>query len=119
MKTTKIMKSITALVILIFVAQLSYAAVHDPKEANELKTTMKKYVAYPEFAKENLQTGFVVIAFNVDDQGKIIVKAINGSTPEFKEYVEQKLKDVVLENPQNYQDKTQYYRFDFQLVNDY
>ena len=119
MKTTKMMKSIAAFVILMFAVHVIYAAVHDPKEANELRITMKKYVPYPEFAKESYQTGFVVIAFNVDYQGKIVVKAINGSTPKFKEYVEEKLKDVVLENPQAYQDKTQYYRFDFQLVNDY
>ncbi len=119
MKTAIFLKSFTAVVLMIFATGLIFGSVHDPKGTNSLKQFMTKNVPYPEFAKENNQTGFVVIAFTVENDGKIIIKNINGSTPEFKEYVENKLKELKLDDPQLYQDKTQYYRFDFQLINDY
>jgi hypothetical protein len=119
MKTQVILRSVTILTVMIFAAQISFAGIHDPKAVTALKKVMEKEVPYPAFAKENLQTGFAVISFDVDNDGKILLKQINASTPEFKEYVEEKLKDITLENPEQYQGETQYYRFDFKLINDY
>ena len=117
MKNQLILKSVTAFVILIFAAEISFADVHDPKATNTLKKVMLKEVPYPAFAKENFESGFAVISFNVDNNGQIILKAINASTPEFKDYVESKLKEITLPNPEWYQGETQYFRFDFQLIN--
>ena len=118
MKTSNFMKSIIAVVVLIFVAEFSFAGISNPKEKNDLKTVMKTHVVYPEFAKENNLTGFVVVAFYVDANGGITVKEINASSMYFQQYIENKLKELVLENPATYSGKTQYYRFDFQLIND-
>ncbi len=119
MKTQFMLKSATAMLILILTANIGFAGIHYPKATNALKKVMQKEVPYPAFAKENLETGFAVISFDVDNNGKILLKQINASTPEFKEYVEEKLKDITLEDPEQYQGETQYYRFDFQLINDY
>jgi hypothetical protein len=119
MKTNAILRSITVVVILFLAANISFAGIHDPKATSELKKVMQKEVPYPKFAQENLQTGFAVISFDVDSKGKILLKAINASTPEFKDYVEEKLKDITFEKPELFQGETQYYRFDFQLINDY
>jgi hypothetical protein len=117
MKNQLILKSVTAFVILIFAAGVIFADVHDPKATISLKKVMLKEVPYPAFAQENFESGFAVISFDVDNQGKIILKAINASTPKFKEYVEGKLKEITLPNPSWYQGETQYFRFDFQLIN--
>ncbi len=117
MKTSIILKSVTAVVILIFAANFCFAGNHKPKNTNELKTIIKKHIEYPEFAKENKLSGFVVVAFNIDNTGKITVNEINSNSYYFLQYVENKLGELVLENPQDYVDKTLYYRFDFQLLN--
>jgi hypothetical protein len=92
------------------------AGVKDPKKLNDLKVIVKKHVVYPEYAKENNLTGFVIVAFEVDNNGKILISQINSNLYFFQEYVVIKLQQLVLKNPENYQDKTQYYRFDFQLL---
>jgi len=118
MKTQFILKSITAFVIMILAANFSMAGIHNPEAADALKKVMKKQLPYPNFAQETFQTGFAVIAFSVDNNGKIILKDINASTPEFRNYVEEKIKDIKLEKPELYQGETQYYRFDFKLINE-
>ncbi len=118
MKTTVTFKSITIIVIMILAATLCFAATHHPKESNDLKKFMEKHVGYPEFAKENSLSGFVVISFEVTKEGRIDLKAINASTPDFKDYVENKLKNLTIDNPQKYQGKTNYYRFDFHIIPD-
>lgn len=118
MKTSNFMKSIIAVVVLIFVAEFSFAGISNPKETKDLKTVMKTHVVYPEFAKENNLTGFVVVAFDVDADGGITVKEINANSLYLQQYVENKLKELVLENPTSYIGTTQYYRFEFQLLND-
>ncbi len=117
MKTSLIFKSITTFVILIFAAEISFAKTHDPEKTNDLKTIITKNIVYPEFAKDNRLSGFVVVAFAVDNAGKINVKEINADSDYFQQYVEAKLKDLVLADPQRYQNKTIYYRFDFHLLN--
>ena len=77
MKTTVTFKSITIIVIMILAATLCFAATHHPKESNDLKKFMEKHVGYPEFAKENSLSGFVVISFEVTKEGRIDLKAIN------------------------------------------
>jgi hypothetical protein len=119
MKTSIILRSIAVFAIMILAAEISFSGIHDPKETSALKQFMTKNVPYPAFAKENYQEGYVVIAFNVENDGKITIKDINGSTPEFKEYVENKLKELIMEDPQMYQGELHYYRFDFKLINDY
>ncbi|MEI6122950.1 MAG: hypothetical protein WCQ95_04910 [Bacteroidota bacterium] len=118
MKTSIFTKSLTAVAVLIFTMQLGFAANHHPDEANNLKKFMEKNVPYPEFAKEKFLSGFVVISFTVENGGEITLKAINGSTPEFKDYVETKLKSLKMDKPEKYLGKTHYYKFDFQLLSD-
>ena len=117
MKKSVLLKSVLAVIVFIFTIQISMAGVRDPKKLNDLKVIVKKHVVYPEYAKENNLTGFVVVAFEVDNDGKIIISQINSNLYFFQEYVVNKLKELVLTNPENYQDKTQYFRFDFRLVN--
>jgi hypothetical protein len=117
MKKSVLLKSVTAVVLFVFTIQLTMAGVRDPKKTSDLRMIVKKHVLYPEYAKENNMTGFVVVAFEVDNNGKIIISQINSNLYFFQEYVMGKLQELVLKNPENYRDKTHYYRFDFQLMN--
>ena len=117
MKKSVLLKSVLAFIVFLFTIQISMAGVKDPKKLNDLKVIVKKHVVYPEYAKENNLTGFVVVAYEVDNNGKILITEINSNLYFFQEYVIGKLQELVLKNPENYQDKTQYYRFDFQLLN--
>jgi hypothetical protein len=116
MKKSVLLKSVLAFIVFLFTVQISMAGVKDPKKLNDLKVIVKKHVVYPEYAKENNLTGFVIVAFEVDNNGKILISQINSNLYFFQEYVVIKLQQLVLKNPENYQDKTQYYRFDFQLL---
>jgi hypothetical protein len=119
MKKSVLLKSVLAVVVFIFTIEISLAAVHDPKKTNDLNMIIKKHVLYPAYAQENNMTGFVVVAFNVNNEGKIVINQINSNLYYFQDYVINKLKELVLDDPKNYQDNNQYYyRFDFQLLKD-
>jgi hypothetical protein len=118
MKKSVLLKSVMAVIVFMFTVQITMAGVRDPKKTNDLNMIMKKQVVYPAYAQENNITGFVVVAFEVDNDGKIIIEQINSNQNYFQEYVVNKLKEVVLKNPQNYQGNTHYFRFDFQLLKD-
>jgi hypothetical protein len=117
MKKSILLKSVLALVVFIFTFEITFAGVHDPKKTNDLNVIVKKQVVYPAYAQENNLTGFVVVAFKVDNEGKIVINQINSNLYYFQDYVINKLKELVLKDPKNYQDNDQYYyRFDFQLL---
>jgi len=117
MKTSVLIKSVFAVIIFIFTVQITLAGVHDPKKINDMNLIIKQQVVYPAYAQENNLTGFVVVAFKVDNDGKIVIEQINSSLSYFQDYVINKLKELVLKDPKNYQDNSlYYYRFDFQLL---
>lgn len=116
MKTKLIMKSISVLVILIFAVSLSHASVNNRKPVTDLKTMIKNSVTYPEIAKKNQLSGFVLVSFNLDTNGKINVSEINANSIFLRQYVENKFKEIKIENPKTYSDNTFYYRFDFKLI---
>jgi len=116
MKTNLIKKSISLFVILIFTASISIASTSPRKSATDLKTIITSTVTYPEFAKENNLSGFVVISFHVDENGKIILNELNSNSVYFQVYVENKLKEIQIKNPDSHTGKTYYYRFDFELL---
>jgi hypothetical protein len=55
----------------------------------------------------------------VNQDGHVVINGINASSSYFKEYVEEKLKDVVVPNAEKFQGQTNYYRFDFKLIDNY
>jgi hypothetical protein len=116
MKKSVLLKSVMAVIVFIFTIEISLAGVRDPKKSSDLKMIVKNQMVYPAYAQENNLTGFVVVAFEIDNNGKIIISQINSNLKYFQEYVINKLEEVVLKNPEKYQDKTHYYRFDFQLL---
>jgi len=116
MKTNLIKKSISLFVILIFAASISIASTSPRKSTTDLKTIISSSVTYPEFAKENNLSGFVVISFHIDESGKIILNELNSNSVYFQVYVENKLKEIQISNPAAHTGKTYYYRFDFELI---
>jgi hypothetical protein len=119
MKKSVLLKSVLAVIVFIFTIEITFAGVHDPKKTNDLNQIIKKHVVYPAVAQENNLTGFVVVAFKVDNEGKIVINQINSNLFYFQDYVITKLKELVLKDPKNYQDNDPYYyRFDFQLLKD-
>ncbi len=119
MKKSVLLKSVMAFVVLIFVAKISMAGIHDPKAVNELKQILNEQVKYPQYAQENLMTGFAVVAFNVNHEGKVNIEEISASSFYFKEYVESKLRELVLNDAYKYEGQTIYFRFDFKLIDNY
>jgi len=117
MKTTTLKKSFAALVILIFAATMTVASAAPRKTATDLKSLVRSTVTYPKFAKENQLSGFVVVSFNIDETGKINISELNTNSIYFQLYVENKLKEIQIQDPEAYSGKTYYYRFDFELIN--
>ena len=116
MKNSALLKSALAVVVFLFALQFTMAGVKDPKKISDLRTIVKKHVVYPEYAKENNMTGFVVVAFEVDTNGQILITQVNSNLYYFQEYVLSKLQELKLKNPKDYQGRTQYFRFDFKLM---
>jgi hypothetical protein len=116
MKTKLVMKSISVFAILIFAASVSFASVNKGEPTTELTSIIKSYVTYPEWANEKQITGFVVVSFKLDENGKINVTASNANSYLLQDYVEAKLKEIKIEDPKKYSDKTQYLRFDFEII---
>jgi hypothetical protein len=118
MKKLVLLKSVLVVIVFMFTIQLTMAGVRDPKKTHDMNVIMKKHVVYPAYAQENNLTGFVVVAFEVDNKGKIIITQINSDQQYLLEYVKNELQKLVLKNPENYRTSTLYYRFDFKLMND-
>lgn len=118
MKKLVLLKSVMAVIVFMFTVQITMAGVRDPKKTHDMNIVIKKHVVYPAFAQENNLTGFVVVAFEVDKNGKIIITQINSDQQYFMEYVKNELQKLVLKNPENYRTNTHYYRFDFKLLNE-
>jgi len=116
MKTKVIMKSVALLAIMFFTLSVSFASPSPRKSSTDLKTILKNSVTYPEFAKENQLSGFVVISFTIDETGKIKISELNTNSLYFQLYVEKKLQEIQIENPGTHKGKTYYYRFDFELL---
>ncbi|HOV10663.1 MAG TPA: energy transducer TonB [Bacteroidales bacterium] len=116
MKTKILKRSFSLLVMLIFVISVSFASAAPRKSATDLKTVISSSVTYPEYAKEQQISGFVVVAFVVDEKGNINITEMNASSLDFQLYVEKSLKEINIENPQNHKGKTYYYRFDFEII---
>lgn len=119
MKKSVLLKSVMAFAVLFFVTKLIMAEVHDPNAVNELKQILNEQIKYPKDAQENLMSGFAVVALTVNEDGKIKVEDISASSPYFKEYVESKLQELVLNDAYKYEGETIYFRFDFKLIDNY
>lgn len=78
-----------------------------------LDYALRTTITYPDFAEENQLQGFVLLAFKIDDCGKIDIIDLNSSSIDFQIYVEEKLKGILVKDPCLYKGKTYYYRFDF------
>ncbi|HOY30582.1 MAG TPA: hypothetical protein PKW80_01765 [Bacteroidales bacterium] len=83
------------------------------KVVTDLDYALRTKVTYPEFAEENQLSGFVVLAFRIDECGKIVIMELNSSSVDFQVYVEEKLGEMLVKDPCLYKGKTYYYRFDF------
>lgn len=92
-------------------AQLTVAS-----EGNDgsLKKAIRKNLNYPPFAKEEKLHGFVLVEFEVQPNGNILVKEMNASNPELAKHVESVLEDVHLTD--NKSIGTHFIRFNFKYI---
>ncbi len=117
MKTKSILTVILALVITAFNCKFALAdnGINETQKIISVKAAMES-LKYPEFAiKENLK-GEVVVSFKVDEDGKIVIKEINGTYPEFVTYVEKQLQKIVLDYCALDVETKYYYNFKFELI---
>lgn len=117
MKKSVLLVSAIFFATLILVVKPLMAETHDPQSTTALTHVLKDQIKYPVYAQENLMSGFVVVAFTVNAEGKITIQDMSASSNYFSEYIENELQKLEVADAQKYQDQTIYYRFDFKLLN--
>lgn len=85
-------------------------------EVGILRPIVRKHIPYPDFARENMLSGFVVVSFMVDTLGRLVVLQMSTDSRYFGGYVQQKLSQLVVPEAWRYQGQTYFYRFDFKLL---
>lgn len=85
-------------------------------EGNEesLKKAIRKNLNYPTFAKESKLHGFVLVEFEVEPNGNIVVKEMNASHPALAKHVERVLESVQLTDVSSI--GTHFIKFNFKYV---
>ncbi len=121
MKTTfKII--ITLIIVAIFSTSNLYAGGDNTQV--KFGKVLKKYVPYPDFAKEQKLEGSVVVCFSLTENGSIQLNATDGSDEALKAYVNEKLKDLKLDAKENQivlnnTEEKYYVRFVFKMEDDF
>lgn len=117
MKKSVLLVSAIFMATLILIVKPLMAETHDPQSTTELTYVLKDQIKYPVYAQENLLSGFVVVAFSVNTDGKITIQDMSASSDYFSKYVETELQKLEVSDAKKYQGQTIYYRFDFKLLN--
>jgi hypothetical protein len=73
-----------------------HAAVPDPVKT-AVHEQIRKEIAYPDFARENHETGVVIVNFTVDNQGKIIVRHAMSNNALLRDYVVKTMETIQIE----------------------
>jgi hypothetical protein len=117
MKNHKIITGIATLFVVLLTSGFVSAGKPLPGTSEALRKILTDHVSYPDFAKETLASGFVVVSLEVLENGKLNIKAINASEPGFQQHFTADLAEVSVDNASAYAGKTFYYRFDFVMQN--
>ena len=115
MKTIKIIKSLMVAMI-VFITFTSFAST-DPTSISTKESKMKRIVSRTiDFPKvyDELTNGkeIVSVDLNIAEDGRIVVKGINGN-PTFTGYVKEKLEKIVIKNMKELTGKSFIYKFVF------
>jgi len=103
----------TIIIGLSLLATLSAASFASNPET--LREYMEKEIVYPQEAKENKQTGFVLVHFTIEPDGKVQIKETNSDNNVLKSYVERKLQSFQL--PEKVSEvKEHIMKFTFKLI---
>jgi outer membrane biosynthesis protein TonB len=76
---------------------------------------IKTEITYPDFARHNLETGFVAVNFMIDTLGLVTVKQVNTDNPVLRDYVVRKMQSMTFEECKGDTCQDFYIRIDFQL----
>lgn len=101
-------------------ATLTLTALFLAANAGTLATTtlnekIQSEITYPDFAKENSEQGFVLLSFTVDNEGKVIVKEVNGNSQALNSYVVRKIEELTVDcNDEKCKDYTM--KFEFRII---
>jgi hypothetical protein len=82
---------------------------------NKVLNVITKLLQYPLSAKDNLIEGYVLLSFNVDENGIVQVNQIYSNKAELKEYVQKELNKLVIEDLVNIPDQTYEMKVVFKL----
>ena len=114
MKTLKILPVLLAFFFL--TGTISTNAENPPVFPDNLNKHIVAEILYPDAAKSEKIEGFVLVTFNVEDDGYIKISGINASDNILKTYVEEKLLEIRLCPYDLSVGKEFSMKFDFQLL---
>ncbi len=83
---------------------------------DDVKNMVVKAIGYPQTAVDKQLEGEVVVSFSSNGKGKIEVQEINGSIPELKEYVFNKISAIELPESMAEVSDPILLRFNFKLI---
>ncbi len=58
---------------------------------------IRREIMYPDFARNNQETGIVTITFSLDTEGHIVVKQITGDNRVLNEYVADRIQKIAFD----------------------
>jgi hypothetical protein len=110
-------KIILMAIAVLFLLNISIAS-NDPavENNNKIVKVITNVLQYPTSAKDNLIEGYVMLNFNVDESGKIHVNQIYSPKAELKEYVQNQLNKLVLDDLTPVSDQTYDLKIVFKLL---
>jgi hypothetical protein len=110
-------KIILMAIAVLFLLNISFAT-NNPAEENNNKVVkvITNVLQYPTSAKDNLIEGYVMLSFNVDENGLIHVSQIYSPKAELKEYVQNQLNKLVIGDLAPVSDQTYDLKIVFKLL---
>lgn len=82
------------LTFIIGIMMFSFSAKADTNQSELIKSSIAKYLTYPDFAKENSLSGDVTVMFSVDENGTVILKSAISENEELALYVKENFSKI-------------------------
>lgn len=114
MKTIILKTAVMSMIALMIGFNLNAKATK-PEKNPDIKSYIENEIKYPSVAKEKLIEGFVLLEFVIEQNGDIVITAINSSNQILLEQVKSQFSNMKWFD-KNDIGKKFYYRFEFELL---
>jgi hypothetical protein len=112
------MKKIMLLAVaILFLFNFSFATNNPAVEnTNKVVNVITKILEYPLSAQDNSVQGYVLLSLSIDENGIVDVKQIYSNKKELKDYVQQKLNSIIINDLTYVPDQTYDMKIVFKLL---